>query len=313
LLLLIPLAAMAAGLGGYLSGAGARETSRQEAVKEIARSQFELGLADLEAGRYELARQRFEYVIQVDPTYPGAAEMLVQALVNIEEPILEATPVASPTPNLAPVDEMFAQAEEAFAAQDWTRVIDTLIALRAKDPTYRAVDADGMMYVALRNRGLHLIRNEWELEAGLYDLARAERFGPLDKEAEDWRFSARYYLLANSYFGLNWGLSTDLFLELCVPAAVWDSCDRASVSAEGYADLLDEAGDPCEAVRQIDEWEWPSDLPILQPIYDVHSTLNSRCEASRPPEPTITPTPDGIPTETPTETPPGPPPEGAGE
>jgi tetratricopeptide (TPR) repeat protein len=308
LLLLIPLAALTAGIGGYISGAGARETSREEAIDEIVRSQFDLGVSDLEAGRYDLARERFEYIIQVRPSYPGAADLLVQALVHIEEPINLPPPIASPTPNLAPVEEIFAQAQAAFLAEDWTRVIDTLLAMRAKDPEFRAVDADGMMYVALRNRGLILIRNDWELEAGLYDLSRAERFGPLDSEAESWRYSARYYLLANSYLGLNWGLSTDLFLEICISGAVWDSCDRATLSAERYADQMDEAGDPCEAVRLIDEWEWPADLPILQPVYDVHATLNSRCEASRPPPVTETPTPEV----TPTETPPGPPPEGGG-
>ena len=303
LLLLIPLAALLAGVTGYRSGVSTRETAQREAVHAMAQSQFELGVTDLEAGRYELARQRFEYVIELDPAYPGAADLLVQALVHIQEPLVLVTSAPTPTPNLAPVAEIFAQAEEAFASEDWTRVIDTLLALRAKDPTYRAVDADGMMYVALRSRGLHLIRIEWELEAGLYDLSRAERFGPLDREAEDWRFSARYYLLANSYFGLNWGLSADLFLELCVPGAVWDSCDRASISIERYAEELDEIDDACEAVRQYEAWEWPGDLPILQPVYDVIVLASERCAAQAAPAETSTPTPDGTPTETPTDTP----------
>jgi hypothetical protein len=260
-------------------------------------------MADLEAGRYELARQRFEYVIELEPSYPGAPELLVQALVHIQEPLVFAPAAPTPTPNLDPVDDIFVQAEEAFAAGEWTRVIDLLLAARAKDATYRAVEADGMMYVALRSRGLNLIRNEWELEAGLYDLNRAERFGPLDKEAEDWRFSARLYLVANSYFGLDWGLSADLFLDLCVPGAVWDSCDRATVSIEQYADELDEVEDACEAVRQYEAWEWPADLPILQPVYDVVALAQGRCSAQTAPQETPTPTPDGTPTETPTDTP----------
>jgi hypothetical protein len=269
----------------------------------MAQSQFELATGDLQAQRYELARQRLEYVIQLDPTYPGAAELLVQALVHIQEPMATVASAPTPTPNLAPVEDLFAQAQQAFAEEDWTRVIDTLLALRAKDPAYHAVDADGMMYAALRNRGLNLIRNDWQLEAGLYDLSRAERFGPLDKEAEDWRYSARYYLLANSYFGLNWGLSSDLFLDLCVPAAVWDTCDRATASILHYADELDEIADPCEAVRQYEAWEWPGDLPILQPVYDVVAHANERCAAQTAPEATATPTPEGTPAETPTDTP----------
>lgn len=294
-MLLIPLAVLAAGLAGYRDGTRARQAARQQALLEIARAQFEQALADQEAGRYDLARQRFEYVIRIDPTYPGVIERLAEVLVAMGAAAPTITPAPTPTPNLAPVAELFEQAEAAFAGQDWTRVIETLLTLRAKDPQYRAVEADGMMYLALRNRGLHLIRYAWELESGLYDLSRAERFGPLDKEAEDWRTSARYYLLANTYFGLDWGMATDMFFNICAPAGLWDSCDRAGQAAQRYAEQLEAMPDACEALRTYEEWEWPGDFPVLQPLYDMAHILEDRCRASQPPPPT--------PTETPTPTP----------
>lgn len=301
-LLLIPIAALLAAAGGYQAGVQQREVARRQALAELASAQFNLGLQDLEVGHYDLARQRFEYVIRLDPTYPGAYDRLVDVLVVIGSPVSTLVPVASPTPNLAPVEELFSQAQAAFAAEDWTTVIDTLLAMRAKDAAYRSVDADGMMFAALRNRGLYLIRYEWQLEPGLYDLSRAERFGPLDNEAEEWRNSARFYLLANSYLGLDWGMATDLFFQVCVPAANWDSCDKLAVAAQHYSEQLHAIGDPCELVRTYEAWGWPSEYPALQPIYDVAAGAYEACAIQNAPlaTETPTPTPEVTPAETPT-------------
>ena len=300
-LLLIPIAALLAAAGGYQAGVQQREVALRQALAELASAQFDLGLQDLEAGHYDLARQRFEYVIRLDPTYPGAYDRLVEVLVLIGGPITTPVPFAIPSPNLAPVEELFSQAQAAFAAEDWTTVIDTLLAMRAKDPAYRSVEADGMMFAALRNRGLYLIRYEWQLEPGLYDLSLAERFGPLDNEAEEWRNSARFYLLANSYLGLDWGMATDLFFQVCVPAANWDSCDRLGLAAQRYAEQLRAISDPCELVRAYLEWEWSPDYPVLQPIYDVVARANEACaiQSAPPPTETSTPTPEVTPAEAP--------------
>ena len=79
-------------------------------------------------------------------------------------------------------------------------MIELLLAVRGKDPTYRPVDVDGLMYLALRNRGMILI-TQGLMEEGLYDLSLAERFGPLDRDAMFRKTLAQQYLLANSYFG----------------------------------------------------------------------------------------------------------------
>lgn len=304
--LLIPLAVAAAGALGFASGAQAREQARREAVFQLATAQFTLALEDQQNGRLDLARQRLEYILRLDPLFPHAVERLTEVLVALGESRPAPTAFApTPTPNLAPVSELFEQAEAAFYEGDWTRVIETLVLLRSKDPAYRAVEADGLLYVALRNRGLHLIRIEWELERGLYDLSRAQSFGPLDKEAEDWRTSARLYLHANTYFGLNWGRATDLFLDLCAPAALWDSCDRTRVAAEHYAEQIALSTDACAVVEAYDAWGWDEGYPLLEPVYEAVATQRDECERrSRPPATaTPTPTPEGGAEEPPTDTP----------
>ena len=112
--LLLVVAVVFAAAGGYFAGERKRGDLRTSDVAEVAQQQFDLGLQDLAAGRFELARQRFEYVIRLDPTYPQAAEQLAAALVGLNVPAATIAPLASPTPNLAPVADLFAQALAAY-------------------------------------------------------------------------------------------------------------------------------------------------------------------------------------------------------
>jgi hypothetical protein len=299
-LLIIPAALIIAGAGGYYAGLNQREAEQRTALAEQVDEQFNLGVEDLAAGRFEIARQRLEYVVRLDPTYPGVADRLAEALLAVNAPTPSPEPDFTPTPNLAPVQELFDQAKAAYNDQDWSTAINTLIALRAKDPSYQAIQVDGMLYGALRARALDRIRIQWDLEQGLYDLARAENFGPLDSEAVNWRTSARLYLSANSNMGLNWPRATNDFLELCL-AGLWDSCDKLSTAANAYADFMSETTEFCSTAEQYTAWEFPPDIPVLARVYEFGSYLVDRCEevSAPPPEPT----PTGGPAETPTEQP----------
>ena len=141
----------------YAQGRGINQNIAGEEISRALQEQFDLGVADLAAGRYENARQRFEAIIRYDPAFPGAEERLVEALVNTNVPTV--TPPAAPTatPDPSPPEDLFAQAQAAIGSKDWTLAINKLLALRAKDPAYQAIRVDGMMYIALRNRGMQLI------------------------------------------------------------------------------------------------------------------------------------------------------------
>jgi tetratricopeptide (TPR) repeat protein len=296
-LLIIPATLIVAGSAGYFSGVNQREAEQRTAVSDQATEQFNLGVEDLAAGRFEIARQRFEYVARIDPSYPGVADQLAKALLALNAPTASPAPDFTPTPNLSPVKDLFDQAKAAYDSQDWSTAIDTLIALRAKDPSYQPVQVDGLLYGALRSRALDRIRNEWDLEQGLYDLALAETFGPLDSEAVSWRTSARLYLSANSNIGLNWPQATNDFLELCL-AGLWDSCDKLSTAAEAYADFMSETTDFCPTAEQYTQWEFPPDIPVLARVYEFGTYVVDRCEelSAPPPEATGTGEPQTTPT-----------------
>jgi tetratricopeptide (TPR) repeat protein len=280
-----------AGFAGYRTGERQRENARQQAILTQADEQFQLGLEDLEASRYELARQRFEYVIRLDPIYPEAPEKLAAALVGLKAPIVpQVLPTA--TPNLAPVAELFDQAKASFDTGDWSATIDTLITLRGKDSTYRAIEVDGMLYAALRNRGVDQISNKGLLEEGIYDLNRAELFGPLDQDADNWRSWADLYLLANSYIGANWAQAAYYFAQVYVVAPYMrnDAYIKYAQSAQAYGDQLVAAGDACAAKALYEE------SLLAMPNEDLEATATKavdKCEdqekADRPKKPTKTP------------------------
>ena len=48
--------------------------------------QYELAIQDIDAGRYEIAKQRLEYIISQETDYPGAENKLIEV-----EKILKAT------------------------------------------------------------------------------------------------------------------------------------------------------------------------------------------------------------------------------
>lgn len=194
-------ALIAIGLVAYFQGRGLNNAEQIAQVSEAMYEQFELGITDLEAGRYEIARQRFEAIINFDPAYPGAEDMLVEALINLNVPTVTPTSEPTPTPDPSPPEDLMEQAKAALAEEDWDTVIHKLLSLRAKDPTYQPVKVDGLMYIALRNKGMELI-GQGLMEEGLYNLSLANRFGPLDRDAMFRMTLAQQYLLANSYIGL---------------------------------------------------------------------------------------------------------------
>lgn len=304
LVLVISLAAFA----GYRVGGRQREQTRQGEVQQIIQEQYALGLLDLEQERFEIARQRFEYIIRLDPAFPGAPERLAEALLGLSEP-LAPTPAqvgATPTPNLAPVQEILEQAQTAFTQGDWTGTIEQLLALRAKDASYQPVQVDGLLYAALRNRGLQAISQEKRLEEGMFDLSLAESFAPLDEEASNWRSWAALYLTANSYFGLNWEQAVFYFdiVFNVAPGIRNDVYQKFAQSLHMYASELAAAGDPCEGELQIARSLEVLENEDLEPTATAiaEACLTATAKPTRTPQPaTETPTPEGgTPAETPT-------------
>jgi hypothetical protein len=93
------------------------------------------------------------------------------------------------------------------------------------------------------------------LEGGIYQFTLAERFGPLDRDANGLREGARFYLIAASFYGLDWEQSVLYFQQVYAGyPGLWDGtntvAERYYEALMRYGDQLANAGDPCGAVDQ---------------------------------------------------------------
>jgi tetratricopeptide (TPR) repeat protein len=333
-LFVLLLAASASVYSGYRSALKARLGFESTKVAAEAQAQFDLGMQDLQAGRFDLARQRFEYVIQIDPAFPGVTEQLAVVLLAMNStatPTLVPTPTVTPTPDLRGREELSTNAQAALLAGDWNTAIDTLLILRKRDATYLAVKVDGMLFVALRNRGIDKIARQADLEGGTYDLALAERFGPLDVEARNWRDWAILYVRGASFWDVDWEQAAYYFSQLAqiapnlVDGSGYTSWERYVRALLGYGDWFARQGMYCEAQEQyeaalnlrgdsvvqptadfaVQKCQESKAVVVEQPPSEFTSTPSPTLEGppvESTPEPTATPEPptQDVPTETPT-------------
>jgi len=308
-ILLLGLIAAGSSYNGYLSAIRERTSYQDTQVAGEAQDQFNLGLQDMQAGHYDLARQRFEYVINIDPGFPGVTEQLAAVLLALNS---TATPTTAPTPTVTPTldlrgrEELYTQAQAQLLAKDWSSAIDTLLTLRKRDPTYQAVEVDGMLFVALRNRGVDKIARQADLEGGTYDLALAERFGPLDVEANNWRSWAELYIRGASFWGVDWPQAVFYFSQLApmapnlVDRSGYTATERYRLALIGYGDWLAKQEKWCEAR---DQYQAAFDIKGDQAVQPTADFVIDKCEnpqptgeVSGPPETpavTLTPTPEG--------------------
>jgi len=240
--------------GGYTAGINIRVAKESELVTQQLSDQFSRALVDIQFGSYSAAQQRLEYIIKIDPSFPGAMDKLTEVMVLSTVPT--ATPVVSPTPELIVDDTnyegLLAQAQQLVAAGQWQNALTVLDTLRAKDVTFHTVAVDGMYYFSLRNLGVDLIK-AGNLEGGIYELSLAERFAPLDSVAHILRDNARFYITAASFWELDWKLASDYFYQLN-GSGIWDgtmtATERYRIAAMRYGDQLFEQGDFCTAYDQ---------------------------------------------------------------
>ncbi|HMZ08205.1 MAG TPA: hypothetical protein PK078_11350 [Anaerolineales bacterium] len=240
---------------GIQAGIGVREDTALASQTQQLAEQFALADLDIQAGRYENARQRLEFIIGVDPNFPGAKDKLTEVLVLSTIPTPTIAPTITATPDFSGVESAYARAQELIRAQDWTGALTALDTLRKMDANYKTAQIDGMYYFALRNKGYDLIIKEGNLEGGIYYLTLAERFGPLDNNARGIRDGARAYMTGASFWELDWEQAASYFEQVAAGwPSLWDgtmtAAQRYYTASVRFADELYTAQDFCAAYDQ---------------------------------------------------------------
>ncbi len=321
-LFLLIVGAVAGAYFGYQDGIRIRLSRQASQIAIAAKTQFDLGNKDLADGNYESARKRFEYVAQIAPGFPGITQKLTQVMVvlthtDVPTAAPTLTPVITPTPDNRGVEDLIKQAQDNLRKQDWDGAITTLDNIRKVDPTYRAVDVDGMYYIALRFRGIDKILKNGNLEGGVYDMAQAESFAPIDHDADGFRTWAALYLQGAAYWGIDWPKVIDNFSNIIqfLPnlrdGSNMTAIERYRVALLRYGDQLAASGDWCAAQKQYAAAQQVNEVPVVKstlanaknqcapPTPKATKTKKPTSTEAAPEQPTDTPAPAQKPTETP--------------
>jgi len=301
ILALVLIAALSA-WSGYSSGINLRTDAEITQVSQEADDQYALGMNDMQTGAYDRARQRFEYVIELNPNYPGVTDALANVLLMLNAtatPSPAPTASITPTPDTREVDEiesLFRQGEQQMANDDWSGAINSLLAVRKKDSSFMMIQVDGMLFLALRNLGLEKIARQADLEGGMYDLALAKRFGPLDSEAEGYLSWTQLYITGASFWELDWGQAVFYFAQVApqLPGlrdgSGWTAMERYRLALIGFGDTLLSADDPCQAMDQYQQslaigYDATAELSLAQAI--------KGCEGDKPKDQPVEEPPGG--------------------
>ena len=269
--------------------------------------QFELAQGDLHEKRYEAARARLEWIIEWNPGFPGVTDLLAETLYQMSitaTPTLAPTPTPippTPTPDLRGVEALFSDSQKALLGGNWTVAIETLLTLRKRDATYKAVQVDDMLYVAYRYRGLDEIKGngktdptitQVDLEGGMYDLRLAENYGPLDVDALKYRRWAQWYVAGASFWNVDWKRAVDYFALVANEAPYlvdvnrWPAIERYRYALIKYGDQLTAGGDCPGASEQYQKALDLGPNPTLEP---TATAVAGGCVTPPPPEATNTP------------------------
>jgi tetratricopeptide (TPR) repeat protein len=312
--LLLALIAAGSAYAGYNSAIDQRTQYQSTLVAGEASNQYVLAQQDIALGNYDRARQRLEYIIQIDPNFPNVSDQLAFVLTQqriTASPTMAPSPTLTPTPDYRGRDDLFTQAQALLVGRDWTGTIDTLLLLRKNYPDYMPVKVDDMLYVALRNRGIDKIATQHDLEGGNYDLTLAERFGPLDAEARNWRDWADQYIRGASFWDVDWAQAVYYFSLLADAApnlsdsSGWTASSRYLDALLGYGDWFALQGQWCDAQQQYDTYMSMLANPQVEPTAVYAADKCTQASAPPPPPPPSpaadTPTPTA--TEEPAATP----------
>lgn len=309
--LLLLFALSGAGIG-YASGIQQRLAQETQQKLVTAATHFNYGVQAMLQSNYEVARLQFEYVLQIEPNFPGLQEKYTQTMIEIaknSQPT--ATIMPTPTADMRGVDALFAQAQQLVNAKQGSAALVVLDTLRNQDISYRTLEVDALYYMALRFSGIEKIAVQADQEGGLYDLTLASRFAPLDHEALNYATWARNYITAISYWNVNWERVVYYLNQVYSASPGLQDSKGNSVRSRTiealwrYGDVLMGKNDFCEAAKY---YQYSLNIMQQDKVAALYNTANLRCmgpaltQAAIPTNTPVvveTPTPQAIP-ETPT-------------
>jgi len=302
-ILLFVLLVLAGVFFGYRNGVQRRIENEKSILMDQIAYQLEWTYKDMDAGRYENAKARLEYIIEKYPEFPGIADLMTQVVGKLNEPTATPTPIfvatiepeVTVTPDFRGAEEKFAQLSQHIANQEWDLAVQTVQSLKENNYDYRTIEVDGLYFIAMRNRGIQRI---WagELEQGIYDLTVAAELGALDSQAAGAEGWATTYLTGASYWDVNWLGAVEIFGQLYAQSPYFTD-STGMTTAERYRIALYRLGDQYAAQGDFcTASSYYSQSLSVGVNLDIQVTATAYAEACANPVTTPEPNPDVTPT-----------------
>ncbi|MGB7538494.1 MAG: hypothetical protein WBM17_08135 [Anaerolineales bacterium] len=273
----------AGSVAGYVAGQNVHAARLQADILTFDLEQFQLAKTDIGDGKYRRAVERLESILKNEPDFPGAEELKTQALAALNAtptPFPTSTPVPSPTPDAPRAEQLLAQATQQFTDKQYNEMIGTLLTLKVEIPGYQPERVDGLMWVALRYNGVHLIKDTNRLTEGMYYLDLAANYAPLDSEAEaQIKFATDFLALYQSaYYYRNKDIekSWKLFEQVVGIRPYY-----SDTLIKDYADILVQNGDALVNDNACAAWWYYEQalarMPGYQPAIDGYNYAKENC------------------------------------
>jgi tetratricopeptide (TPR) repeat protein len=243
------------------------------------------GLTNFASGQLQLAEADFQYVLKLEPNYPGASEQLSQVQTRL---------AVQPTPTIAVsstkvIDQLYQTGHSAYQAKDWAKAIEVLSQVRSIDPKYQADKVTEELYQAALTYGLSLLKQD-RLEEGIAYLDQAAYIHDLPGDAALQSQYARMYLTARGYWNVDWQKAVERFDDLYkIGPGYEDTFVRLVEAHLNYAAQLSRASDFCGAQQNFQA------ANQLRPDPNLQSTIDDLTQKCLTATPGGTPNPDGTP------------------
>ncbi|MBN2086157.1 MAG: hypothetical protein JW748_13135 [Anaerolineales bacterium] len=282
------LTVLAGSVAGYFAGQKLFAEQKQASILSFDIEQFQLAKIDIAAGQFRRAAERLDAILKNEPDFPGAEDLKTQALAAMNAtptPFPTSTPVPSPTPDAPRAEQLLAQATQQFTDKKYVEMIGTLLTLKVEIPGYQPERVDGLLWVALRYNGVHLIKETNRLTEGMYYLDLAANYAPLDGEAQaQIKFATDFLAVYQSaYYYRNKDIEVSLgYFRQAVSIRPYYS-DTLIVD---YADILVQNGDALVHDNACAAW-WYYDQALLQvpgyePAVKGWNYAQENCDQSGP-------------------------------
>ena len=185
-----------------------------------------------------------------NPEDPGRLNETRDLVYSTEIPLLESTKVVITERDVLTSSEQLSVIRMSYDNQEWQDVISNIDILKVSNVDYDKDLVDGILFVALRNRGMQRIEGG-DLELGLANLEHAEQITGLDEVANQRRRWAYLYLYASTFWDINWKIVVDnLYILHQIAPNFRDTGNKLLKARTYYGGALLEAEEYCLAEEQ---------------------------------------------------------------